>query len=149
MATFPYSRLSPLARKNKISCNVEWAKKNSIKAKKYRDKYRSDLKLEVLSHYSNNTICCAFCGYSDIRALSIDHVEGNGCEHRRKDKSAYAIYNWLKQNNFPSGFQVLCMNCQFIKRHNHKEWKRKRIENSSLNQFLIFETKQSKEVPVK
>ena len=31
------------------------------------------------------------------------------------------LYNWLIKNNFPSGFQTLCMNCQFIKREENRE----------------------------
>lgn len=65
-------------------------------------------------------VVCKRCGFDDIRALSIDHVNGGGNKHRRElGKSATGswFYRWLVKNGFPEGFQVLCMNCQFIKRH--------------------------------
>jgi hypothetical protein len=72
---------------------------------------------KVLTHYGNR---CARCGFTDQRALSIDHVEGGGAEHRRNLKSN-DICAWLMRNNFPPGFQILCMNCQWIKRHENQE----------------------------
>jgi hypothetical protein len=65
---------------------------------------------------------CSRCGFSDRRALSIDHINGGGNEHRKKIKAAgTAFYVWLVRNKFPQGFQTLCMNCQFIKRHENHE----------------------------
>jgi hypothetical protein len=82
------------------------------------------LKAEVLQHYSP-TLTCQQCGFSDIRALSIDHIHGGGNEHRRRvsTKSGFRFYLWLKKHHFPSGFQVLCMNCQFIKAHEQQEYR--------------------------
>ncbi|MDO9574127.1 MAG: hypothetical protein Q7I94_03950 [Candidatus Contubernalis sp.] len=77
------------------------------------------LKTEVLTHYGNNRLACVACGFSDIRALSIDHINDNRAEERRKLGRNFlapqTFYNWLKQNGFPEGYQTLCMNCQFIK----------------------------------
>ncbi len=63
---------------------------------------------------------CVRCGFPDIRALSIDHIDGGGSQHRREIRRHF--YRWLIANNFPPGFQTLCMNCQFIKRHENQEW---------------------------
>lgn len=57
---------------------------------------------------------CVCCGESEMAFLSIDHIDGGGCEHRRQIKSN-RIYNWLINNRFPDGFQVLCFNCNFAK----------------------------------
>lgn len=73
------------------------------------------LKTEVLSYYGNGKCSCVRCGYMDIRALSIDHIDDSGHKHRREGK-IQNIYRWLRKNNFPEGYQTLCMNCQFIKR---------------------------------
>jgi hypothetical protein len=48
--------------------------------------------------------------------LSIDHVNGGGGEHRRKLKTT-SMYHWLRRQGYPSGFAVLCMNCNFAKGH--------------------------------
>lgn len=102
-------------------------------AAKYRAKnpnkqrtYRADLKREVLEHYSGGAAQCAKCGFDDIRALCIDHINGNGAEHRRTMNTTSsrgagtAIYTWLRKNNYPSGFQVLCSNCNRIKEHEQR-----------------------------
>ncbi len=78
------------------------------------------LKKEVLIYYSNREMRCAKCGFADIRALSLDHIGGGGCEHRRQIKN---FYSWLRKNGYPRGYQVLCMNCQFIKRAENNECK--------------------------
>lgn len=105
--------------------------------RKYRDSHKQQLreysrirsaaiKLEVLAHYSANGgyPTCIKCGFSDIRALSIDHISGGGSSHRRLySKTGGQFYRFLKNEGYPKGYQVLCMNCQFIKRHEKEEWR--------------------------
>jgi len=92
-----------------------------------RDRYREQhllscrklyyrYKAQVLQHYGGDSPACS-CGFSDRRALSIDHIEGGGCQHRKEIGAGVNFYRWLVKNSFPEGFQVLCMNCQFIKRY--------------------------------
>lgn len=76
----------------------------------------------VFMHYGNGKIACQNCGFDDIRALSIDHLNGGGRQHRKQiGGGGQKTYNWLKKNNYPAGYQILCMNCQFIKRHTNSE----------------------------
>jgi hypothetical protein len=70
------------------------------------------LKLEVLAAYG--AVCK--CGFADHRALNIDHINGGGTQERQKIGWGVYFYKWLKQNNFPPGYQVLCSNCNAIKR---------------------------------
>lgn len=74
---------------------------------------RLKVKKEVLTHYGNGKCACVRCGFDDIRALSIDHIEPIG--EKKRFSSGYAFYRWLIKNSFPEGYQTLCMNCQFIK----------------------------------
>lgn len=81
-----------------------------------------EIKCKTLSHYSNGNLACVMCGFDDIRALSIDHINGKGTKHReRMGILGSHIYVWLEKNNYPEGYQTLCMNCQFIKRTENKE----------------------------
>ena len=97
----------------------QYRKKNRLKIAERKGKYNIKLKQDVLSHYSAE-LKCKRCRYTDIRALTIDHIDGNGWKHRR-ELGACNLYSWLKRNGYPTGFQVLCMNCQFIKRiENHE-----------------------------
>lgn len=43
-----------------------------------------------------------------------------GARHLKSIKNiGFGIYDWLIKNNFPSGFQVLCCNCNYGKNSNH------------------------------
>ena len=73
------------------------------------------IKLKVLSYYSNpqGTPVCNNCGEQDIDVLCLDHIEGGGRKQRRALTTT--LYNWVLQNTFPIGFQVLCANCNMKK----------------------------------
>ena len=75
--------------------------------------YHHGHKLLVLSHYGG---CCAVCGITDPNLLTIDHINNDGAEHKRKIGGSSRLYRWLIHNNFPSGFQVLCWNHNWLKR---------------------------------
>lgn len=79
--------------------------------------HRAALRLEVLKHYSCGKLICACCGEFEYDFLSLDHVDGGGTKQRKeiKRKCGAPFFHWLKQNNFPSGFQVLCYNCNLAK----------------------------------
>jgi hypothetical protein len=106
------------------------------------------LKLEVLRHYSGAEI--PFCKdpfnqhiipYTDIRALSVDHLDGKGSEHRKTEKIK-DFYWWLKRNNYPEGFQVLCMNCQTIKKVIGKEFRGKSVLQEMLQEMELVQKDQ-------
>jgi len=78
-------------------------------------RYKAKAKLETLTHYGGGRAVCVQCGYSDLRALTIDHINGGGTKHRASIHGA-SLYTWLRKNEYPEGYQTLCMNCQLIKR---------------------------------
>lgn len=73
-------------------------------------------KIEAYSHYCNDEIKCQCCGESEIDMLSLDHINNDGAYHRRSNpSSAKNLVGYVIKNNFPEGYQVLCMNCNFSK----------------------------------
>ncbi len=73
---------------------------------------------QVIGHYSNWKFVCVCCGESERDFLSIDHIAGNGNKMSREfgiPREGYQLYKWLFDNGFPSGFQVVCMNCNLSK----------------------------------
>lgn len=97
-------------------------------------KRREKIKLEVLSHYTNDTFCCSKCDCKDIRCLSLDHINGDGADHRR-EIGKKSLDEWAKKNNFPNTLQVLCMNCQFIKASEEKERKGSKAQAKSREDY--------------
>jgi ribosome-associated translation inhibitor RaiA len=83
----------------------------------YMRKRRQKLKHDVLVYYSGGLPACSCCGEKHDEFLSIDHINDDGADHRRMIGGWGTIYRWLINNDFPSGFQVLCMNCNFAKGH--------------------------------
>ena len=64
---------------------------------------------EVIRRYGG---ICACCGESKYEFLSIDHIKGGGGKHRREiGTNVDAFMRWLKKNNWPNGFRILCHNC--------------------------------------
>lgn len=68
------------------------------------------LRLEVIQAYGGH---CACCGNGFLPHLTIDHIEGGGTQDRQTRTDSF--YVWLRREGFPSGYQVLCFNCNFTK----------------------------------
>ena len=72
-------------------------------------KYRDKAKREMLSLYSNGTMKCACCGFSDARALTFNHINGNGtAEFKEHGANSIALYRLGYKRD---DINVLCMNC--------------------------------------
>lgn len=77
---------------------------------------RNEKRVAVLSHYGvDGEPVCRRCGFDDVRALAIDHINNDGAAHRKKIGNQ--VYLWLARNGFPEGFQTLCFNCNTIKEY--------------------------------
>jgi hypothetical protein len=82
-----------------------------------RAKLRSERKLIVLSHYGKEgMLCCCWdgCQETDIDCLTLDHIDNNGGDHRRKVGNSGIYFDVIK-NGFPPGFQTLCGSHQMKK----------------------------------
>lgn len=91
---------------------------------------RLDLKLEVMNAYGG--VKCSWCPETDIRYLEMDHIEGGGRQHLKRENlgsGGHELYSWLRRNNFPAGFRVLCHTC------NHKSHQERcRSSGKQINQ---------------
>lgn len=86
----------------------------------YSRRYRDGLKFQVLNHYSKGLLCCNNCEIGVYSVLTIDHLDNNGADHKRKlskkgNPSSSAIYKNIIDNKFPEEYQVLCFNCNYLK----------------------------------
>jgi hypothetical protein len=120
-----------LKHKDKIKeYNKNWRLKNPERNNELGRIERDRLKLDVLNNYSNGDIKCTHCRFNDIRALQLDHIYNNGAEERREqfgDRTCAGtnFYRWIRKQNYPEGYQVLCANCNIIKLREHEKtlWK--------------------------
>jgi hypothetical protein len=75
---------------------------------------------EVMAEYGGKCVCC---GEANLGFLTIDHVYGNGTQHRKEifgdRKAGIHMYRWLKKQGFPKeGYQVMCFNCNLGRQRN-------------------------------
>jgi hypothetical protein len=94
-----------------------WNTRNKDKISIYQKRYKEKLRKKVFGHYSGEKIVCACCGESVIEFLSLDHINGGGNKQRKEigTRGGHQFYQWIVNNNYPPGFQVLCFNCNHAK----------------------------------
>jgi len=106
----------------------KWRKKNKEYELKYREGRRDVFsaqqkksnyirKNKILTYYSKNNFPeCVCCGEkSNLIFLTLDHIEGRKNVTHKKRLGGKDLYTWIEKNNFPSGFQTLCHNCNSAK----------------------------------
>lgn len=79
---------------------------------------RERLRKLVLEHYGGNPPKCACCGETEIRFLTVDHIDPTYKPDSKGKRKRGANYSWIVKNNFPEGFQILCFNCNCGRHHN-------------------------------
>ena len=86
--------------------NKEFRKKEAERAKRGA---RESRKI-VLEKYGG---LCECCKEDKIEFLAIDHIEGGGNKHRKElgINGGWNFCRWLIKNDFPSGYRILCHNC--------------------------------------
>lgn len=127
-------RCSEWRRKNKYRHSRNhrrWLEQNQNYIRDYKKIARQKLRLEIYNAYGGSI--CKCCGEKEWSFLTIDHIENDGYKHRKelKSRSSDVLFVWLKKNNFPRGFQVLCMNCQFGKVRNNGRCPHKITKNKN------------------
>jgi len=97
-------------REKAIAYSYKWQRDNPEKSKQHKKTANLKLRKEALRQYGGNNPKCKCCGENKYEFLAIDHIDGGGKKHR-KEVGCSNIYSWLKKNNYPKGFRVLCHNC--------------------------------------
>lgn len=81
--------------------------KDSILARN-RKKWEED-RIKCLVRYSGDCPLCACCGEDKYEFLALDHINGGGNKQRKNIGGN--LVRWIIKNNYPTGFRVLCHNC--------------------------------------
>jgi hypothetical protein len=90
----------------------KWTEAHPEWQKNYQQKFR----LLAFKKLGNK---CTHCGFSDIRALQIDHVHGHGNSERKRLHTIQFYKKVIVDTN--NDYQLLCANCNWIKRHEKGE----------------------------
>jgi predicted HNH restriction endonuclease len=90
---------------------------NKEKARKWHRERDRKNRQDLIKLYGGK---CCNCGFSDWRALQIDHINGGGGEER-KECSTYQYKKRLLTAN-GNKYQLLCANCNKIKQHENNEF---------------------------
>lgn len=100
---------------------------NTAQKLAYSKKYAQKVKVELVSHYAPDMRCqcedtnCWHqerCTVNNLRILTMEHPNGGGNKQRKQLAiQGTTFYLWLRRNNYPEGFQVLCMNCNWMRRY--------------------------------
>ena len=99
----------------------KWVKPKGVRSPsctaEARRQYHGQIRLQALRAIGDK---CVACGYLDERALQIDHIKGGGSADRKKYKGT-SYYYFILNNPDLSKYQVLCANCNVIKRCGQEE----------------------------
>lgn len=99
--------------------------KNHLKRREVSQKSLQKCRMELFKVLGG--VKCVRCGFMDIRALQFDHINGDGyTDAKRFGKGtgmAYKGMRYYRDNpeEAKSKLQVLCANCNWIKRAENKE----------------------------
>ena len=123
-------------QKNKDTIKVRKGLHEGLSQTKESRKIKvQQLKKEVFTvyskHHSNSNVpycrCCELNEHLDF--LTVDHIDGRKTRPKKEQGLLGANLNrWLKKNNYPPGFQILCFNCNATKGffgscpHEKMEW---------------------------
>lgn len=122
---------SHLTEEQKLK-KLEWQKGH--RAKHWKESYRKvkekrdTERVEMIRMMGGKCIKCGFD--KDMRALQVDHIQGGGCKEQLKiSRVRFWRYVMDSFNKKEGKYQLLCANCNFIKRYLNNELMR-RLERS-------------------
>lgn len=86
--------------------------RSSKETREYHRKYGKRIRAATIALLGG---VCQKCSFSDIRALQVDHVNGGGTKQRKElGNNNSTILKKIQES--PNDYQLLCANCNWIKR---------------------------------
>lgn len=108
-----------LCSKHRTEYFTKWRQEHRESVRKTARKYRMRMKDEAYAHYAGSPPKCACCGEKEMVFLTLDHINNDGRRHR-KEIGKMQLAAWVRKNNYPKEFQVLCFNCNCGKNVNKR-----------------------------
>lgn len=101
-----------------LTGHQKWYRNNTEKKKARNRIYHRKLRESVVAFLGGK---CVKCGFSDSRALQIDHINGDGSIERVKTTVNFNKMVMEKLLEGSEEYQLLCANCNWIKRFENDE----------------------------
>ncbi len=103
-----------------LCANHNWLKRfENNEVPNGQDKYLFTLRGAVVNRLGGK---CVRCGADDIRLLQVDHIDGNSSADRKLRRSPYIMkLLGLSDVELREKYQLLCVNCNWLKRWANKE----------------------------
>ena len=120
-------------RKKQLLNNKEWKKKNPENISRRSKLYNANARKELIELLGGK---CVRCGFDDPRALQVDHIDGGGCKAVKSIKGNKNYYHLKKVREGSADYQLLCANCNWIKRYENNEV-RSYLFNIQERKFLL------------
>lgn len=99
----------------RTAAHLRWHNKTKLDPTRIESQreYKLRIRKEVINAYGG---FCKCCGENELVFLDIDHINNDGAKHRKETGYiGLAFYLWLRRENFPKDFQILCKNCNWAK----------------------------------
>jgi len=104
------------------AANAKRRVEKPLAVRRDNSRYHDRLRAEILAFFGAR---CNHCGFTDPRALQMDHIHGGG-EAERKAGKLSLYWRWKLVTTQPAEarqrFQLLCANCNSIKRVEKREF---------------------------
>lgn len=120
-------------RLEKIAYGKKYRDEHPRMGQIYAAKTRQRVLQRIAKAHGNLMVYCIRCGFTDTRALQIDHINGGG----RKEIDSMRTWQYYKQilvaplEEVRKNYQVLCANCNFIKKEENQENYKWRVEKKN------------------
>ena len=115
-------------RKERYATDEAWRRQFKGEKAYQRHRAKRDAIISYLGGRCSNPDCAwvnpdGTPGCVDSRCLQIDHVRGDGAERRKTgvERSKASLYNAVLKTTPGEIYQLLCANCNWIKREQKKE----------------------------
>ena len=101
-----------LTREQQLAQKRQYRLENLEQEREQDRLYVERVRAEVLAHYGEHCACCG-----STNRLTVDHVNGDGAQHRlelfgsSRSSNWLGFYRWIIANNFPDDLQTLCRSC--------------------------------------
>lgn len=99
-------------KKKKKENQDRYRKENPCRSREIARDATERIRIMLFSIYGDS---CKICGFSDRRALSLDHINNDGAKERA-DLGIRGSYRKAIKDVDHSRYRTLCMNCQWITR---------------------------------